>query len=876
MPMMLGLWAQERITGRVLDSKTGEAISHANVFYKGSTGVHTDDTGHYSIVSKRGATLHCSCVGYETQSRKVKDEHTMNFDLRSNDLKLGEATISGKKEKYSRKNNPAVELIRNVIAAKSQHDLHHHDYFSYLQYDKITLALNNVTSKVFEEGRFKSLPFLKDHVEVCNETGKLILPLSVDETVTQHIYRKDSRTEKEIVIGLDSKGLGDMITTGDIMNTMLKDFFTTVSIYDDEIRLFRHHFPSPISSSDAISFYHYFLSDTTLIDGKRCLGVNFTPANSQDIGFNGTLYVLVDGSYRVHRVMMGIPASSIVNFVQQLDIDQTFEQLPSGEQVLIDDNMIVQLSLVGSIGEGMVRRTTQYSAHSFEPIPDKMFKFAGNKQIDPSANMREEAFWNAHRSVELTQSEGRVGTFIDRLKEVKWLKPVIWVGAALMENHVEASAPNRPAKVDIGPINTMISSNFIEGVRFRASARTTANLMPHLFIKGHVAYGVRDKRWKGAGELTYSFKKREYMPHEFPATNLTFAYSNEVASPSDKFMATDKDNVFTSLKWTRVDAMMYSEAYRLYYDHEWYNNLRLKVQLRTQKDTPCGTLFYQTLASGQKTYGPDGQVTGKLPTDIGAMSGMDATKFRLPALRTGDVSIMLSYQPGALWINTKDKRKNSSRESTIYELSHTMGRKGLLSDYTYHITEAMFYHRIWVGRWGKMDITAKAGAVWNKVPYPILLMPAANLSYITQRNTFSLINNMEFLNDRYASLIWGWDLEGRIFNRIPLLNKLQWREFIGCNVLWGSLSDRNNPTLASHADDEALMFFPGRFERGADGGSHFVPTSFVMDSRKPYVEAILGVHNILKFFHIQYVRRLNYLRPDIPKWGVRLRMEFSF
>ena len=52
----------------------------------------------------------------------------------------------------------------------------------------------------------------------------------------------------------------------------------------------------------------------------------------------------------------------------------------------------------------------------------------------------------------------------------------------------------------------------------------------------------------------------------------------------------------------------------------------------------------------------------------------------------------------------------------------------------------------------------KGGAQWNKVPFPLLIMPAANLSYILQRETFNLINNMEFLNDRYASLDVSWDL----------------------------------------------------------------------------------------------------------------------
>ena len=80
-------------------------------------------------------------------------------------------------------------------------------------------------------------------------------------------------------------------------------------------------------------------------------------------------------------------------------------------------------------------------------------------------------------------------------------------------------------------------------------------------------------------------------------------------------------------------------------------------------------------------------------------------------------------------------------------------------------------------------LSLKGGIQWNKVPFPLLIMPAANLSYIIQDGTFNLINNMEFLNDRYASLDVSWNMQGKLFNRIPLIKKLKWREFIGVKCL---------------------------------------------------------------------------------------------
>lgn len=167
--------------------------------------------------------------------------------------------------------------------------------------------------------------------------------------------------------------------------------------------------------------------------------------------------------------------------------------------------------------------------------------------------------------------------------------------------------------------------------------------------------------------------------------------------------------------------------------------------------------------------------------------------------------------------------------------------------------------------WGKVDINLKGGIQWNKVPFPLLIMPDANLSYVTQKNTFNLINNMEFLNDRFASLMLTYDMNGKLFNRIPLLKKLKWREVIRFNMLYGKLSDKNNPF--KNPGDSDLYLFPTR------NGEY---TSFVMDNM-PYMEVCVGIHNIFKVLHIEYVRRLTYLNhPGINKNGVRIMMMVTF
>lgn len=841
----------QNITGTVTDEKTGAALPFVNVFYDGGHGVQTDSAGHYSLPKKNGK-LYFSLIGYVSKSFVIKEATRLDVALSVDNIELGVAVVKSKKTKYSRKNNPAVIMMQKVIAAKKKSDLSVHPYYSYNKYQKLTFALNEISDKVFEEGGLKKVPFLKEHVEVCPETGKKILPISVDETVTQLIYRKNPKSEKQIILGQRSNGINDLLSTGDILTTLIKDCFTDVDIYDDEVRLLQYPFHSPISTRSAISFYRYFIEDTVMIGKDKCFELSFTPNNPQDFGFSGTLYIMADSSYRVRKIEMGIPRHSDVNYVDNMMITQEFAQLPSGEQVLITDEMLVQLKIAKFIQRFQVKRLTEYSDYSLEPIPDKKFKFNGVVKKEPYAMMQDNDFWKNYRAEDLTKSESSMDALVKRLSNIKGFKAILFVGKAFIENFVETSvSPEHPSKVDIGPINTMITQNFVDGLRLRASAQTTANLNPHWFLKGYVAYGFKDERWKGMGEVTYSFNKKAYLPREFPVNNLTFTYSNDVMSPSDKFMPTDKDNVFTSFKWDKVDHMMYYENYRLFYDREWNNGLRFTTFFRRSKNTPTASLFYQPLNG----------------TNVPDASGQNITNFV-----TSEFNVGVRYQPGATWINTKQRRIAANNDAPIFALNHTVGIKNLFGgQYNYNYTEAEIYKRFWVGSWGKIDNDIRAGVQWNKVPFPLLIMPAANLSYIMEDNTFNLINNMEFLNDRFVSYMVSWDINGKILNRIPLIKKLKWREYIGCNVLWGMLSDKNNPYC--NANDKNLFYFPGRFN--SDGS--YTAISHVMDKKVPYVEAIVGIHNIFKLLHIEYVRRLTYIdRLGTSKWGIRFMFRATF
>lgn len=834
----------QTITGVVVEESTGDTIPFPSVQYKKEKIATSGNAyGRFSIKRLNGEKLTFSAVGYQELTILIgpNTPSEMKITLKTDTKQLKGVTVKTKRSKYSRKNNPAVELMKRVIAAKKRTDLANHDYYQFNKYQKITFAINDIKPTELENEKLKKKKWLINQIETCPYNNKLILPLSVDETVTRNIYRKGPKTEKSIIMGQSSSGVNDLIETGDILNNVLKDVFTDVDLYDDQIRLLQYPFTSPIGK-DAISFYRFYIVDTVYVDRDKCFHLQFLPNNQQDFGFRGEIWILADSTLHVKRCNLTLPKKSDVNFVDNLQIIQEYTRLPEGDWALTTDDMFVEMSIAKFLTKAIVIRTTRMSDYAFDELPDKLFKGKTKVLHESNAMMRDEAFWDKYRSVELTKSESSMDAFINNLSQQKAFKYIIFGVRAFIENFVETGSQNHPSKVDIGPINTMISSNFIDGVRTRISAQTTANLNPHWFLSGYYARGWDSRKNYYKGELTYSFNKKEYLPREFPKRTLTFTSTYDVCSPSDKFMHTDKDNVFTALKWTKVEKMMFYNRQQLSFEREEEWGFRTTISLKTEENEACGDLFFKPLS----------------------MVGMEDAMIGQGKFRTTEARIELRYAPGETFINTKQRRLPVNLDAPVFTLSHTTGIKGFLGgDYDYNFTEASIYKRLWLNSWGKIDILAKGGIQWNKVPFPLLIMPAANLSYIISDETFNLINNMEFLNDRYASLDISWDLNGKIFNRIPLLKKLKWREWLGIKCLWGTLTDKNNPTLAANAGDGMLMEFP-------EG-------SYIMDSKRPYIELIAGIHNIFKIIHIQYVHRLNYNHlPTATKNGVRLMMRLTF
>jgi len=830
------MMAQQKISGRVIDVD-GFAVPYASVQYRGHRiAVSSDGEGRFSIEKHEGWMLTVSALSYKTQTVKV-DANTnfLEVKLKDDSRRLSEVVVKSKRGKYKRKDNPAVELMRRVIAAKKKTDLANHPYYRYDKYQKITLSLNDLSKEQLEGKFFSKRQYLLDQVEKSPYNGKLTLPVSVDETVSQHIYRKDPKSEKDIIKGQQTNGIGQVIQTGEILSTTMKDVFTDVDIYDDYVRLLQYPFPSPIGRT-AISFYHYYIEDTVYVERDLCYHLQFIPANSQDFGFRGELYVTADSTLHVKKCNLYMPHNSDVNWVKDMKIEQEFTRLDNGEWVLSKDDMVAEMHASKVLQDLLVVRNTRLTDYSFDELPKVLFKGKAKVRHDIDAMNRDEAYWNKYRQVDLTKSESSMDSFIHRMENSKGFKWIILGVKALMENYVEiGSGPGgKKSKFDLGPINTYLSKNYVDGIRLRLAGRTMAALNPHFFWNGYAAYGTKSNDWYTGHVFTYSLNKKKNSPFEFPMRNITFEVSRDIMSPSDDNLEHNKDNIFMTFRAATQDEMFLYHRQRLAFTYETDWGLRFNTGIRWQSNRTAGNLHYFTL------------------------DGNEVKKIRMT-----DINVGINYNPGVTYVNTKQQRLPINLDSPEIGISHTMGFKGFMGgQYHSNITKVSIYKRQWLGSFGYLDFHAVGQAQWNKVPFPMLILPPVNLSYFESEASVSLMRDWEFLNDRQVFASLSWDMNGKLLNRIPLIKKLKWREYFAVKGVWGNLTDKNNPYLEKNQGDTELFKFPSK--------------SHVMNNT-PYWECVAGVHNIFKFFAVEYVRRLTYLNNEnISKWGIRFGFSMTF
>ena len=821
-----GQQAVTQITGLVRDSLSREAVPYATVTLIGTDeGTIANDKGGFTINSRAVfSKLRVTAMGYTPREVPVKagQGSVVLVDLVPSGVELNEVVVRKGKEKYSKKNNPAVEMIKKLRQRRDDNDPRRFPNYGYTQYERMMMGFGNLDDVIKKP---EEQAWVEQYADTSLLTGRQVLPVSIKETVARDWYSDNGH--KQLILGTKSAGIDEHIDQENIKK-VLDDFMGEIDIFQNDVTLLTNRFVSPLSRI-AVDFYKFYLNDTVTVDGERCAVLSFVPFTPQTFGFLGRLYVsLEDSTMFIKRVAMGVPHDINHNYVEQMSIVQDYERAPTGSRLKVRDNVEVSMKLLSNLPEVFARRETVYRDHNFERPEGGVFNFKSEQQIENSAAYMPDEFWQEYRPAEVRTTTATMQGLMKRLRGSKlfyWAEQVVVV---LVNGYIPTA---KVSKFDLGPLNTLISGNSLEGLRLRMGGMTTVNLSRHWFARGYLAYGTRDEKFKYMGSLEYSFTPKKAMDQEFPIHSLRLTHRYDVDKLAQHYLYTNQDNVFLTLKRHKDVRMQYLRTTRLEYRHEWYNHFSITLGL--EHNIHEATQYVPFMYCDNTT--------------------------RNRYTQTG-FTLQLRFAPGETFYQARSYRIPINMDAPIITLNQTYMPKGFMGSlHEVNKTELGLQKRFWFSAFGYADVIIKGEKVWSQVAYPDLLMPNVNLSYTIQPESYALLKPMEFISDQALS----WDVtywgNGILMNRLPLIKRLRLREVISLRGIWGSLSDKNNP-----ANNPEIFQFP------ADALCQSM-------GNKPYMEAGVGLDNILTILRVDYVWRITYREhAGSDRHGIRIQLHFNF
>lgn len=808
-------WAQTKVSGTVIDKKN-QPIPFANVVFKGSNeGVVSDENGKFYIESsKTYSVLVVAFMGYTT--RDVELEKPVNYNMKivlTEEQVLDEVVIfTGK---TSKKNNPALRILRKIWERKRKNGLRMFEQYAYDKYEKVEFDLNTIDSNFMKSKIFKGLEFVFKKVDTSKITGKTYLPIFINESVYQVYGDNKMGKEKQILTGNKNSGLSN----GDGVNTFIKDLYNDYNIYNNHLTFFDKSFTSPISTT-GIDVYNYVLRDSAYIDNKWCYNIVFYPRRKNELTFKGDFWVN-DSTFAIKTINMAVSKSANINWVKDIYIEQEFDVVNDSVFLLTRDYMMSDFSLSKKDeAKGVYgKRTSLYRNHKFnQPKPEKFYKEEVNF-IDNTVYTRPESFWEQNRFEKLNKDEIGVYKMLDTLKTVKKFKQMYNLVTILASGYIQKG------NFDYGPIFSTFGYNVVEGIRLRAGGRTYFGPNDKWRLQGYTAYGFDDNKFKYGISAKWMLNTKNRLiisagnRRDIEQIGASLTTTNDVLGRS--FASSGVFMSGTNGKLSNI------------------NLTTTALEIEPIKNLVFETgLSYRTLESASREF-----FTMDYFTD-------DARTQTRGDLRQAEAHFQVEYTPGRKTVGYGVERLSVDNPYSRVFAKFSQGIKGFLnSDFDYTKVQLYYKQPIIIGPLGRTNLTLEMGKTFGKVPLGLLSIVPGNQTYFIIGNTFSNLNFYEFVSDRYLTLQWDHNFQGRLFSRIPMLRKLNWREIIGIRGAYGDFSEENRLLNAS-------------------GLVYKAPTT-------PYWEYSVGIGNIFKVFRIDACWRGNYR--DVPGTSnFTIKGEFGF
>jgi hypothetical protein len=810
------IFAQTKVGGKVVD-EFNEPVAFANVIFKNSKeGVITDENGVFYFESKEDyTTLVISFTGYESIEMPLKPGLNKNLKaVLKEGVTLKEVVVySGK---TSKKNNPAIDILRKIWERKRKNGLKMFSQYQYDKYEKVEFDMNSIDSAFMANKVFKGIEFVFEQMDTSRITGKAYLPIFINEELSEVYGDNVNNKKKEVLKANKNSGLG----TSNGVNAFIKDLYAEYDIYDNYLKFFDKDFVSPLSRT-GINVYNYVLNDSTFIDNKWCYNITYYPRRKGELTFKGDFWVN-DSTWAIKKINLEASKSANINWVKEIYIEQEFDVLNDSVFLLKRDHMMSDFSFSKKEESKGVygKRTTLFKNHKFNIPKENAFYKEEVNYYDKKAFNQTDEFWVENRFESLNKNESGIYELLDTLMTVPKFKRVYDLVTILGSGYVQIGS------IDIGPIFSTFGYNDVEGQRIRLGGRTYFGTNDTWRVQAYTAYGFKDQRFKYgvSGKWLVNKKNRLILSggnrQDVEQMGVSLTTSNDVLGRS--FASSSFFSGGVNDKLTNIDLSV------------------VGVEVEPIKNFKVATNFsYRTLVSASSTFNLDYYTDNTY------------TSTKNDVIQS-EINLVTEYTPGRKTIGYGVERQDVDTNYARLFLSYSQGLKGVLkSDFNYQ--KLQFYYRqpVVVGGFGRLFTTFEAGKIFGKVPLGLMGIVPGNQSYFIIENTYNLLDWYEFVADEYASLHFEHHFNGRLFSRVPFLRKLNWREIVGIKSVYGTVSDQNNLINAS-------------------GLTYQAPD-------KVYWEYSAGIGNIFKVLRIDAAWRGNYLQlPNARKFAIRASFGFYF
>jgi hypothetical protein len=813
------------ISGKITEEATGKPLQNATVHLKGSnTSTLSNMDGSFTLhTSEWVDSLQITNVGFIAFSIALQKGHTTNLmvSMKNNPNALQEVVVGVTKK-------TGKSFMEKVIEHKANNNPARFRSYSYQQYTRNELDMDNIDFQKAKGSGLKSL-MLKTYAGL-DSTAKYDkeLPIYFAERLANNYHAVSPAIDRENIIAKKNLGLST-----DKLLSKLNKFYFNFNVYDDWLPIFTQTYVSPLNSN-AFSYYQFFQGDTLVENDDTIQQIRFVPLHLYERAFSGTMWINTR-TLAVESVNMNLSKTANLNFVNGINYSEDYKQVYDSTadkwaympyKFYSEVKFESGLALLGipvpenkSSVEFIIKNTTvtdriKLNTGESSAIVADLIKKEQTVNWDKS-----EAFWLQNRPDSLTIHEKNIYSMVDSLKQNSRFQRDIKLIAFAGSGNWDFGNSLR-----IGPYSSFISSNPIEGWRIRLGFWTMPGISKKVNLFGYGAYGTKDQKLKGMLGFKYVWNDARW-------TKTSLLYGSDYDFIIDQDDELDKDNLINSMLRKNIPfTRMYVKTILLKHEQYLSPDFTAKAALNYKEFNPVFDFQYRPINPAiDKPY--DSVFKKKLP------------------FAEASIGIRYAHKERTTILNYDNIRLGSF--SPVLTVNYTYG---------FELGDAQFeYHKVNVGIEQRLRLPPKsmlfykleAGKVFGTVPYLLLNVPAGNEYYVASKYQFNTMAPYEFASDKYVSLHTRFYLGGALFDKIPLLQKLGWRERFSFNAYWGNMNSAN-----------------------IDYNKN---SNFNLLGKAPFMEASVGIENIFHVISIEYYRRLDYLNnPYAKKGGIYLGLTLAF